>query len=163
MRLCSQYSNTLHVRIVAPQDSPSSSNFTVQNVQTSAAEDTVGFQIQYVMGTLSRLRKTNLGVSDKITFLDYYLERKSDKNQTVKKLEKRIIDNIDKTIIKAFVMCNIPFNIIENSWFINIIKSLQPTYDSPSHHTLSSTLLQSELARISVLTMNELEKKIILQ
>ncbi|RHZ56364.1 hypothetical protein Glove_402g61 [Diversispora epigaea] len=77
MRLCSQYSNTLHVRIVAPQDSPSSSNFTVQNVQTSAAEDTVGFQIQYVMGTLSRLRKTNLGVSDKITFLDYYLERKS--------------------------------------------------------------------------------------
>ncbi|CAG8570638.1 8678_t:CDS:10 [Diversispora eburnea] len=80
MRLCSQFGNSLHVRIIAPQDSPSSSSYTVQNVQTSAAskpEDTVGFQIQHVMGMLCRLRKTNLGVSDKITFLDYYLERKS--------------------------------------------------------------------------------------
>ncbi|RHZ65058.1 hypothetical protein Glove_319g189 [Diversispora epigaea] len=93
-------------------------------------------------------------------------KNKLDKNQTfvanfyeVKKLQKGIIDDIDKTIIKAFVMCNFPFSVIENPWFINMIKSLQPTYDPPSRRTLSGTLLQSELARINVLTMNELEKE----
>ena len=32
-----------------------------------------------------------------------------------KKLEKGRINEIDCTITKAFVMCNIPFNIIKNS------------------------------------------------
>ncbi|RHZ75434.1 hypothetical protein Glove_213g29 [Diversispora epigaea] len=92
-------------------------------------------------------------------------KNKLDKNQTsvanfyeVKKLQKGIIDDMDKTITKAFVMCNFPFSVIENPWFINMIKSLQPTYDSPSRRTLSGTLLQSELARINVLTINKLEK-----
>ncbi|EXX63887.1 hypothetical protein RirG_148050 [Rhizophagus irregularis DAOM 197198w] len=41
-------------------------------------------------------------------------------------------------------MCNIPFSIIENPWFIDLIKTLQPGYDPPSRQVLSGTLLESE-------------------
>ncbi|RHZ70962.1 hypothetical protein Glove_264g73 [Diversispora epigaea] len=48
-------------------------------------------------------------------------KNKLDKNQIsvtnfyeIKKLQKGIIDDIDKTITKAFVMCNFPFSVIEN-------------------------------------------------
>ncbi len=33
----------------------------------------------------------------------------------LKKLEKRKIENINHMITKTFVMCNIPFNTVENS------------------------------------------------
>ncbi|CAI2200557.1 19424_t:CDS:1, partial [Funneliformis geosporum] len=46
-----------------------------------------------------------------------------------KKLEKGKIDKIDCIITKAFIMSNIPFNTIENLWFINLIKILQSAYD----------------------------------
>src|SRR6266542_4276115 len=49
-----------------------------------------------------------------------------------KKLEKGRINEIDCTITKAFIMCNILFNIIKNSWFLDLIKTLQPAYDAPS-------------------------------
>ncbi len=53
-----------------------------------------------------------------------------------KKLEKGKIEDINHMITKTFVMYNIPFNIVENLWFINLIKSLQPGYDSPSRYTV---------------------------
>ncbi|PKK38601.1 hypothetical protein RhiirC2_805522, partial [Rhizophagus irregularis] len=54
-----------------------------------------------------------------------------------KELEKGYSDKIHHSIMKAFVMCNIPFSIIENPWFINLIKTLQPGYDPPSRQVLS--------------------------
>ena len=48
-----------------------------------------------------------------------------------KELEKGYCDEINRSITKAFVMCNIPFSIIENPWFIDLIKTLQPGYDPP--------------------------------
>ncbi len=50
-----------------------------------------------------------------------------------KKLEKERINEIDYTITKAFVMCNILFNIIKNLWFLDLIKTLQPAYNAPSY------------------------------
>ncbi|CAB5127051.1 unnamed protein product [Rhizophagus irregularis] len=58
-----------------------------------------------------------------------------------KELEKGYSDEIHRSITKAFVMCNIPFSIIENPWFIDLIKTLQPGYDPPSRQVLSGTLL----------------------
>ncbi|CAB4384468.1 unnamed protein product [Rhizophagus irregularis] len=53
-------------------------------------------------------------------------------------------------------MCNIPFSIIENPWFIDLIKTLQPGYDPPSRQVLSGTLLESEISRVNIRIMNEL-------
>ncbi|PKC53562.1 hypothetical protein RhiirA1_479061 [Rhizophagus irregularis] len=53
-------------------------------------------------------------------------------------------------------MCNIPLSIIENPWFIDLIKTLQPGYDPPSRQVLSGTLLESETSRVNICIMNEL-------
>ncbi|CAB5181257.1 unnamed protein product [Rhizophagus irregularis] len=66
--------------------------------------------------------------------------------------KKSYCDEINWLITKAFVICNIPFSIIENPWFINLIKTLQPGYD-PS---LSDTLLESETSCVNICIMNEL-------
>ena len=72
------------------------------------------------------------------------------------KLEKGRIEEIDRAITKAFIMCNIPFNVIENLWFIDLIKTLQPAYNAPSRRILSGSFLQVELARINIKIHNEL-------
>ena len=56
-------------------------------------------------------------------------------------------------------MCNIPFSTIENPWFIDLIKSLQPGYDLPSRRILSGSLLEAEVARINIKINNELDKE----
>jgi hypothetical protein len=76
-----------------------------------------------------------------------------------KKLEKGKIDEIDRIITKAFIMSNIPFSTIENPWFFNLIKTLQPAYDVPSRRVLGGSLLQAELARTNIRIENELNKK----
>lgn len=67
------------MRIIAPEESPSSPSFAVKNIKAKQDkhEDLVGFHTQNIMGQLSKLRKINMGVYDKVSFLDYYLERKS--------------------------------------------------------------------------------------
>jgi hypothetical protein len=75
-----------------------------------------------------------------------------------KKVEKGYSDEIDRSITKAFVMSNIPFSVIENPWFMDMIKTLQPGYDLPTRQTLSGTLLQAELSRINLRIFNELNK-----
>ena len=48
---------------------------------------------------------------------------------------------IDRLMLKAFVMCGIPFRIIENPYFINVFKNLQLSYNLPSRECLSTNLL----------------------
>lgn len=76
-----------------------------------------------------------------------------------KKLEKGYSDAIDRSVTKAFVMSNIPFSAIENPWFIDMVKTLQPGYDPPTRQVLSGTLLEAELSRVNVQTFNELAKE----
>jgi len=47
-------------------------------------------------------------------------------------------------------MCNILFSVIENPYFVDLIKTLQPGYDPLSRQVLSGTLLQAEVARVNV-------------
>ena len=88
--------------------------------------------------------------SRQITVTNYY---------GTKKLEKGRIDELDRVITKAFIMANIPFNIIENPWFVNMIRTLQPGYNTPSRQVLSGTLLEAELSRINMRINNELDKE----
>jgi hypothetical protein len=73
------------------------------------------------------------------------------------KLEKGYCDIIDRSITKAFVMSNIPFSVIENPWFVDMIKTLQPGYNPPTRQVLSGSLLEAELSRINTRTISELD------
>lgn len=75
------------------------------------------------------------------------------------KVEKGLIDEYNRVIAKAYVMCNIPFSTIDNPWFIDMIKTLQPGYDPPSRRVLSGTLLEAELSRVNIRVKNELDKE----
>ena len=56
-------------------------------------------------------------------------------------------------------MCNIPFSIVKNLWFIDLIKTLQPEYDLPSSQTLNGTFLETELSRINIQIINKLNNE----
>ena len=57
---------------------------------------------------------------------------------------------IDDATITAFVSCDLPFRIVKNPFFINLIKSLCPGYDLPSHDVLSGRLLDSQVSRVNL-------------
>src|SRR3954467_8230217 len=40
--------------------------------------------------------------------------------------------NITRTLVKAFALCGIPWHIIENPFFIDAFKQLNPAYNPPS-------------------------------
>ena len=65
----------------------------------------------------------------------------------------------DRSILKAFVMCAIPFRIIENPYFINLLKNLQPNYNSPSRERLATDLLSEESIRTEIKSKIILKKK----
>ena len=76
-----------------------------------------------------------------------------------KNLEKGCSDVINRSVTKAFVMYNIPFSIIENPWFIDMVKTLQLSYVPPTRQVLSGTLLEAELSRTNIQVFNELAKE----
>ncbi|CAG8501515.1 34294_t:CDS:2, partial [Racocetra persica] len=55
---------------------------------------------------------------------------------------------IDEAITLAFVICSIPFCIINKPFFINALKLLNPDYSIPSHEVLSEYLLDLEVAKV---------------
>lgn len=71
-------------------------------------------------------------------------------------MEKGFCDEIDRSITKAFVMCNIPFSTVENPWFVDLVKTLQPGYDPPTRQVLGGSLLEAETSRVNIRIMNEL-------
>ena len=48
------------------------------------------------------------------------------------KVNKLKSNEIDNALIKAFICYNIAFTIVENLFFIELLKTLYPEYDSPS-------------------------------
>jgi hypothetical protein len=103
-----QLSNTLMVKWLAPNESPSSPTYSVANmVSTSSTAaptgavpnaatdalandgDNVGAQLLTLLGGIARLRKTSLGINDKIEFLDYYFQRTRGVKASNAKAKKR--------------------------------------------------------------------------
>jgi hypothetical protein len=64
---------------------------------------------------------------------------------------------IDRSVLKAFVMCGLPFHIIENPYFINVLKNLKKNYNSPFCEWLSTNLLSEECVRVELKINNLLE------
>jgi hypothetical protein len=77
----------------------------------------------------------------------YELKKISDGRQ-------KVIDNV---LIKAFVCCNLAFNIIENPFFVELLKVLCMGYEPPSRKKLSVNLLQKELACVNIKIQSILE------
>ncbi|CAG8796107.1 12401_t:CDS:2, partial [Dentiscutata erythropus] len=63
--------------------------------------------------------------------------------------KEKLKEAINCTIIKAFAMCRLPFSIIKNLWFIDILKSLQSSYVLPIYEYLSNILLNEEVIKIN--------------
>ncbi|CAG8811315.1 1860_t:CDS:1, partial [Dentiscutata erythropus] len=60
------------------------------------------------------------------------------------------INLINNALIKAFVVCVIPFSVIENSFFIDLLQSLCPSYQPPSRKVLANKLLNQEHSKIII-------------
>lgn len=65
---------------------------------------------------------------------------------------------IDRSILKAFVMCAVPFRIIENPYFKSALKNLQPNYNPPSRGRLTTDLLSEESIRTEMKINSYIEK-----
>jgi hypothetical protein len=78
-----------------------------------------------------------------------------DKNE---ELPAERIALIDRSILKAFVVCGLPFHIIENPYFINMIKNLRSNYNPPTREILSTKLLPEETIRVELKIKNSLEQ-----
>ena len=79
-----------------------------------------------------------------------------DKNE---ELSEERVALIDRSILRAFVMCATPFRVIENPYFINVLKNLQPNYKPPSREHLSTDLLSEESIRTETKINNYVEKE----
>ncbi|CAG8727661.1 12911_t:CDS:1, partial [Racocetra fulgida] len=72
-------------------------------------------------------------------------------------LPYEINNHLDQSLLKAWIMTGIPFEIIENPFMRDFIKKLNPQYIPPSRTTLSGRLLDAEVARVTTAVYNELE------
>ncbi|CAG8848753.1 2942_t:CDS:2, partial [Racocetra persica] len=62
------------------------------------------------------------------------------------KLTPERIKDINRALVKAFVVCGIPFHIIENPFFIELLKTLRLPYEPPSKDIFSGHYLVQEIA-----------------
>ncbi|KAF9937203.1 hypothetical protein BGZ67_001545 [Mortierella alpina] len=95
-RTCAQFYNTLSIKSLAPEESPSNVHFSaldgLSSTPSGAAigtieaveEDVLGGVIINLMGRVTRFRKLGLNVKDKADFLDYFILRNNGISATKK-------------------------------------------------------------------------------
>src|SRR6266545_3873500 len=77
-------------------------------------------------------------INQNLTSTETNVNKKRKSNATISGQQKitefgKSIDNqIDHALVKAFVICRIPWHIIENPFFIELIKLLRSSYQPPS-------------------------------
>jgi hypothetical protein len=74
-----------------------------------------------------------------------------------KPLPPQVNDRIDQSLLKAWVIAGIPFEVIENPFIMDLFKDLNPGYIPPSRFTLSGQLLNKEVARVNNKINDELQ------
>lgn len=99
-----QFSNTLTVKRLAADDVPCNPNMNSSQQAADMAslagnnsggiDDYVGGQLMVCLGNMSRLRKTNLDMSDKREFLEYYYLK--DKSSARKQEQQRLLKSSSK-------------------------------------------------------------------
>ena len=66
------------------------------------------------------------------------------------------VEKINKALIRLFVCCGIPFSVVDSPFFIDFTKSLCSGYEPPKRTTLSTRLLDTEIATITLKIEEEL-------
>ncbi|CAG8716506.1 15116_t:CDS:2, partial [Cetraspora pellucida] len=74
------------------------------------------------------------------------------------KLTPQCESNINLALVRAFIICNIPFHIISNPYFIDALRELWPKYQLPSRQLLAGQLLNAEIIKVNQNIINVLEK-----
>jgi len=91
-------------------------------------------------------------------------------NQSAQPTQSKLSDYIESTkltpernkeiaraLVKAFIICGIPFHIIENPFFIELLKTLRPAYEPPSKDVLFGRHLAQETAFVNQAIIKELK------
>lgn len=65
---------------------------------------------------------------------------------------------INQILLRAFICCGIPWAVIDNPFFRDLLTALEPGYIPPSRKTLSERILNEEAAKIDIRTQNHLKK-----
>ena len=61
-----------------------------------------------------------------------------------------------RSLTRFFICCGIPFATVENPFFLDFTKSLCPGYKPPGRNSLSTTLINTELAHVLVAIEDDL-------
>ena len=77
----------------------------------------------------------------------------------IEELTSGCINRINQALIKAFVCCGISFQIVENPFFVKLIKELNPSYKLLSREFLSGRLIEEELGRVNYKVTEELKNE----
>ncbi|CAG8759346.1 46423_t:CDS:2, partial [Gigaspora margarita] len=72
------------------------------------------------------------------------------------KLTQDRIKDINRALLKTFIVCGIPFYIIENPFFVELLKTLHPAYEPPSKDVLSGCYLVQETAFVNQAIIKQL-------
>ena len=78
-------------------------------------------------------------------------------HDTTRTLPQEWVDWINRALIKFFVCCGVPFQVIESSFFIDLLKELNLAYNLPSRDVLINHLLESELGYVNSRVSKELD------
>jgi hypothetical protein len=73
-----------------------------------------------------------------------------------KDLSERKIEAINVALVRAFVCCGIPFSVIDNPFFRELLYQLRPNYEPPSRQTLAGQLLSKEISKVNLKIDQEL-------
>lgn len=64
-------------------------------------------------------------------------------------LEKEKTEKINQSWVKAFTICGIPWRIIENPFFIEALKEMNPSYEPPTRELFSGRIFEKQLAIVN--------------
>ena len=100
------------------------------------------------------VRRDNLNDNMKVKAFEANMNDENDKNNELLTEQAALIDH---SVLKAFVMCEIPFQVVENPYFINLLKNFRSNYNPPSWEYLSTNLLNKESIWVEIKINNSLE------
>lgn len=74
-------------------------------------------------------------------------------------LEEGKNDRINQAWVKAFTVCGIPWRIIENPFFIEALKEMNPSYEPPTRELFSGRIFEKQLAKVNEKVSNILNQQ----